>query len=388
MNHIPSIMNEFSNCKSNVEVKSFLQNYKIPELKDIARSYKLKISGNKPELVDRIYTHFLRLNSAISIQKMFRGYIVRYFFKHMGFKNRALCVNECDGCTLEPLNSIPFERFFSCTDSNKFVYGFDIVSLLTMYKKCNITNPYTREQMSDKYVKVIQTLGRLVIILFPLALDSAEKESIYVPPPTTSIVNAISRNGNEQHRQPSTDRIRHLIFHTATTTPTYISTITNLIQAYLTDSERSLLYKLIELKQLRIEQRIRDVFIDIDLLGNYTQSVWFYSLDTREYCYFYRNIFDIWYYRANLSVEIRKQICSLYDPFLNIRVPSLSSIERDPYLYEGRLREICITIIENMVYGSPDPEYRKLGSMIVLMALTLVSPDARNNLHWLYESVA
>jgi len=360
--------------------KSFLRNYKIPDLKDIARSYQLKISGNKSELIDRIYTHFLRLNSATSIQKIFRGYLVRYFFQHMGFKNRSLCVNECDGCTLEPLSSIPFERFFSCKDSHQFMYGFDIVSLLTMYKKCNITNPYTREQMSDKYVKIIQTLGRLVVILFPYAVDATEKESII--PQTSNIIAP-----PENHRHQNIDRIRHLIFHTATTTPTYISTISNLIQSYLTDSERTLLYKLVELKGLRIEQRIRDVFIDIDLLGNYTQSSWFSSLDTREYCYFYRHIYDIWYYRANLSVEIRKQICSMYDPFLNIRVPSLSSIGRDPYLYEGRLREICITIIENMVYGSPDPEYRKLGSMIVLMALTLVSPDARNNLHWLYESV-
>jgi len=375
-------MNEFIKCKS----KSFLQNYKIPDLKLIARTYQLKISGNKSELIDRIYCHFLKLNSAICIQRTFRAYMVRYFFKYMGFKNRALCVNECDGCTLEPLSSIPFERFFSCKDSHDFVYGFDIISVLTMYKKCNITNPYTREQMSDKHVKIIQTLGRLIVILFPDALDTVEKESIYVPPPpSNNIVPTGQRNENQRHQ--STDRIRHLIFHTATTTPGYISTISNLIQGYLNDSERTLLYKLVELKQSRIEQRIRDLFIDIDLLGNYTQSIWFSSLDTREYFYFYRHIFDIWYYRANLSIEIRKQICSLYDPFLNIRVPSLSSIERDPYLYEGRLREICITIIENMVYGSPDPEYRKLGSMIVLMALTLVSADARNNLHWLYESV-
>lgn len=238
--------------------------------------------------------------------------------------------------------------------------------------------------MSDKYVKIVQTLGRLVVILFPDALDISEKESIYV---THAPQIAIPPQRNEHHRQQNTDRIRHLIFHTATTTPTYISTISNLIQIYLTESERTLLSKLVELKGFRIEQRIRDVFIDIDLLGNYTQSSWFSSLDTREYCYFYRHIFDIWYYRANLSVEIRKQICSLHDPFLNIRVPASSSIERDPHIYEGRMREICITIIENMVYGSPDPEYRKLGAMIVLMALTLVSPDARNNLHWLYESV-
>ena len=57
-------------------------NYNVSQLKIIAKTYKLKISGNKNELVSRIFT-FLYLSSyIIKIQKIFRGYIERNLLSH------------------------------------------------------------------------------------------------------------------------------------------------------------------------------------------------------------------------------------------------------------------------------------------------------------------
>jgi hypothetical protein len=55
-----------------------LKKYKLPELKTIVKHYKLRITGNKDDLIMRIETLFNKMKNAEIIQKMFRGWIVRY----------------------------------------------------------------------------------------------------------------------------------------------------------------------------------------------------------------------------------------------------------------------------------------------------------------------
>jgi len=43
--------------------------------------------------------------------------------------------------------------------------------------------------------------------------------------------------------------------------------------------------------------------------------------------------------------------------------------------------------MENMVYGTRDIEYRKLGALHLLSILTVVSEEARQSMPWLYESI-
>jgi hypothetical protein len=52
------------------------------------------------------------------------------------------------------------------------------------------------------------------------------------------------------------------------------------------------------------------------------------------------------------------------------------------------MRKRALTIMENIIYTGIDIEYRKLGALHVLSALTLVSIPARNSLPWLYESIS
>jgi len=376
-----------------------LEKYKIPELKALAKKYNLKVSGTKPVLLERIREHTLREKSAIIIQRLFRGHMVRYVVRYMAraHKSREMCVNECDGCTLEPLTNIPFMRLFTCKDEKDFNYGFDIISLLTIYNKCNTINPYTREQMNDSTVNTVKTLGRLLLILFPEMIDKGERSVIdmYSPvirrlPTTSPTHHVVATRGapvrlyRPQYNQPHAQN-RHIIlnaFTRRTMSLDNISLFINMIRENLTENEYGLLNKLVEIRRLPIYQRIREVFIEIDLLGNYTQSSWFSNLTTLEYCHFFSHLHQIWSYGANLSPEIKQQICILHDPFLNLRIPNYMVISNED------AKELCTTVIENIVYGSLDQEYRKLGCMYVLTALTLVSREARHNLYWLYESVA
>ena len=88
-------------------------------------------------------------------------------------------------------------------------------------------------------------------------------------------------------------------------------------------------------------------------------------------------------YRGGLTREIRTYICILNDPFVEVRREQLN-------LYESpieTLQELCLRIIENMVYCGIDDEYKKIGALHALTALTGVSIGARTSLPWLYESL-
>jgi hypothetical protein len=126
------------------------------------------------------------------------------------------------------------------------------------------------------------------------------------------------------------------------------------------------------------------MFMEIDQLGNYTQSAWFSNLDRREYIRLYRCLYDIWNYRAQLSYEMKRNICIIDDPFHNVFNEAM-------YYHDislNRIRDACVTVFENMIYTGIDDEYRKLGVLHALSALTLVSIPARNAMPWLYESIA
>jgi hypothetical protein len=151
--------------KNHIQLKS----YKLPELKMLVKHYKLPVTGNKCLLIERIETHFKKMKYSIKIQKLFRGFIVRLSFQTRGpaFKDRKICVNDTDFVTLEPLDEIPFELFYSYKDTKDFVYGFNVTSIVELIKKRGkITNPYNREAMDVKHIREIITLYNIIQFVF------------------------------------------------------------------------------------------------------------------------------------------------------------------------------------------------------------------------------
>jgi hypothetical protein len=357
-----------------IATKPELNIFKIPELKSVAKKYKLYVSGTKGVLIERIKNHFNEITNSVKIQKVFRGSIVRRSFKLRGpaFKNKSICVNESDGFTLEPLNEVPFERFFSYSDSKNFTYGFDVVSLVCLFKKENkIVNPYTRERLSSELTNNILSLGRIIKIVFSYVLEPDEMQSQRIPPqiniPRRPIVQHIGNNQNNLNTV-----IQNLIIP---------NNYTNEIENNFSNDQLALIAKIRELRTFSIERRIQNLFIEIDLLGNYTQSSWFSSLERRDFIRFLRCLYEIWNYRAQMPAEIKRQICQFRDPFYQTRFPN--AIETDI----NEIKNICITVMEDMVYTGIDNEFKKLGTLHVLSALTTVSVPARNSMNWLYESL-
>jgi len=341
-----------------------LKKYKLPQLKDTAKFYKLRISGSKLELINRITELFLKCSQVVKIQKTFRRHIVKQSFilRGEGFKDKTKCVNESDFYSLEPIHEIPFEYFFSFK-IDKFIYGCNIVSLIHLIKnKTLVKNPYNRENIPIEVIQNIFKLYNLISILYGLP---KEAPIINVP----SLL-AIHTNINDNQRIRDNMMSRNLVV------PNSHPSVSNEI---FTERQQ----KLRTMREKPIMVRIHELFIEIDQLGNYTQADWFLNLERRDYIKLYRTIHDIWAFRGHLSREMKCLICIVDDPFHEVQRERV-------YLHDASIeviREICLKIFEHMVYCGVDEEYRKIGTLHALSALTIVSVGARNSLPWLYESL-
>ena len=298
-------------------------NYNIQQLKTFAKYYRLKISGNKNELLTRIFI-YLKLSFYITkIQKIFRGVIQRNFNFYHGpaYKNRKICTNSTDFITMEEINETPFQQFFSYKDSDGFVYGFDIASLYHLIFKSNksmkqITNPYNRNLIPEIVIKNMKSILRMSKILKTSILLEIEDTSTFL--------------SNE---------------------------------------------KTLELKALAL-------FQNIDALGNYSDPKWFLNLSRIQIIRFIRELIDIWNFRAQLSLEIKQTICPPNgNPFHNI---NMNYIQTEPDLIN--VKKNIVEILEKFVNHGVDRDSKTLGAYYVLGALTLVNPSAASSIPWLFQS--
>jgi len=354
--------------KNNVDLKK----YKLPELKTIVKEYNLTRTGNKGALIRRIEEHFLKIKTCVRIQTVFRGWLVKQSFRLRGeaYKNRSICVNDTDFITLEPLREIPYELFYSYKDKKNFTYGFNITSLMQFVKnKTPLKNPYNREKFSDNHVHDIISLNNITKIIYNNLDDEINyfysanflrKTNITRTPPVLENVNT-NQNFSREY---------------------YIPTI---IPGQYNVSDMNLKYNFIlETRSKSIDVRIQNLFMEIDQLGNYTQSSWFSNLDRIGCLRFYRNLSDLWQFRAQLSYDIKKKICPFLEPFANIF--NRNVIYNDAPLED--FQTLCVTVMENLIYCGFDDEFRKISAFHLLSALTLVSVPARIALPWLYESIS
>lgn len=353
-----------------------IEKYKLGELKSVAKHYKLPVSGNKIVLVGRICRFFLETNSAICIQKHFRGNMVRLSLRLRGegYVDRSVCVNECDFYTLDPLRDISKIHFFSYKDAKGFVYGFDMFSLMTLLKKtAKIINPYNREQIPFEICGSLLGLHKISRILFPHIF--VEENAFVLVEPKRHRARAIVVN-TSYNIANTVETANHIL-------PPPISIYEEPVQFSTQNSpETSVLNTITEVRTHPIDVRIRELFMEINLLGNYAESRWFLDLDRLRLARFYQFYHDWWNTRSRLPISVRNKICILGEPFVDIRLVYLyPTTEFDEY------REACIRLMEMMVYGGIDIEYRKLGAMQLLTILTIVSIPARNAMPWLYESV-
>ena len=299
-------------------------NYNLSQLKMIAKTYKYKITGNKNELINRIYSNLYFSSFIIKIQKIFRGLLARKYKKLHGpaSLNRKICTNKGDFITMEPVEEINFHQFLSYKDNDGFIYGFDIISLHNLFLKSkdieSVQNPYNRNIIPETVIKTIKSLIRLSRIL----------------------------------------KI-HINLH------------------YEDDTQSLSVEKSVELRALTL-------FQNIDSLGNYSNPQWFLSLDRMHLIKFIRELMDIWNYRSQISNEVKRNICPPYgDPFRHL---NMTYIHTEANIHN--VKKVILEVMEKLVNSGIDKDSKSLGAIYVLGALTLVNSGAAATIPWLFQSFA
>jgi hypothetical protein len=278
-----------------------------------------------------------------------------------------------------------------------------------MRTKSSVTNPYNREKLNYQTVFNIISLYNIVQIIYPEYKDEISVKLVVNKNNGVSRTNTLTNGMNRTH---AFSRLEFLAnqqrrFNTGNYTTTmpentlhshnlrnttndFTGQISNnyfnprVNHASMTPEVRNNYNKIIEIRKKPTSIRIQELFIEIDHLGNYTQSSWFTNLEKRDMLRLYRVLYDIWNFRAQLSIDIKLKICPLFDPFSSIFIQPIYQNN----ITEEQIKFVCLTIIENMVYSGVDEEFRKLGTLHALSALTIVSNPARMSMPWLYESIS
>jgi hypothetical protein len=133
-----------------------------------------------------------------------------------------------------------------------------------------------------------------------------------------------------------------------------------------------------------VELRALNLFQTIDSLGNYSNPQWFLSLDRQKLIKLIRELVDIWNYRAQLTVIVKRNICPPNgDPFRNL---NMNYIHNETNM--TNVKKVILEVLENLVNSGVDADSKTLGAYYVLCCLTLVNNDAATALPWLFQSVS
>lgn len=343
----------------------------VPSLRQLARTYGVKVSGKKAILIERIQQYLKENGHATSIQRIFRGYLVRRTLYLRGVHlDMSQYVNCCDPVTLEPLNEI-YPLLFSNIHVNGYRYGFNIKSLIDIIRqsKRRVINPFNREPIPYPVIKNILKQYRHTILIDPhlVASETDISPLLHTPYTPTEGFSYSSLRVVETYYRPIP----------------YSGALSG-------DTNIELYERLCSLRIIPLSPRIQDVFSEMCRLGNYVDASWFHSMPQRCYPRFYLCLHHIWNTQATLSNAIKKKICRIFDPFSNAMFNETIHISLQMTLNEVNACQVrlgCVCAMETMVMSAVDDEYAKLGAMYVLMALTTVSRSARVAMPWLYESI-
>lgn len=326
--------------------------YSLADLRMLCSHYGIKKSGTKPELTQRIYTFLKQTYYVLRLQRIFRSFISNKYrtLCGPGYLHTSKCVNDTDFYTFDKLSKIRPMELFTYRDIDDKIYGFHIASIfhLIISSYPNITNPYNRSVIPANVIKnVYEKLiyGSFLGFRVSVKLDDNGDDDDDVM--NSGVGSGISGGGGVVSSGGGSGGLS---------------------------------------REKQEELFIVDLFQHINTLGNYSDSEWFIALERAELIRFIRNIHDIWYYRANLTQEMKERICPpngnpfvLHNAQVNLNVLTL--------LTDSEIRTICVSIIERIVRRGISREDQCLGAFYVLATLTIVNQDARNAMPWLYEAV-
>ena len=296
-----------------------MYDYRINNLKPMLKYYNQKLSGNKHELEVRLYNWLLINYNSILIQKSFMRYIVKKYVKSHG--------------------PARFDRKL-CVNESDFC---------------------TMQQMED--------------IPFKQFISFKDDSNHIYGLNILSLYNLLLQNQNKIENPYTKKLLDNKILGDMFTFIRYSKILNISIDLKFTNLS-------LDDENENLNLRIISVFHEINLLGNYSNSIWFNSLSRELLIRFMNELMDIWHYRANLSDQVKCEICPPRgNPFRNY---VFSGMYSQNYFI---IKKSCVNIIELLVKTGINHDSKALGAYYVLACLTLVNEDAATAMPWLYQSV-
>ena len=295
--------------------------YTLVQLKQICKYLKLKVTGNKHILYTRIYDCLKYNNYIIKIQSIIRKLIILKYFD--------------------------LKKKYSWKKNLNYV---------------NETDLYNLEPITD--IDFYNFFGYTDKDNYSFAFSFYDLNKIItLTKRNCPILNPYNKNVIEQY---IIDDFKHIY---------NMSVRFNFVKSNK---------KFIARQNFNIKHKIVDLFQHFDDLGNYTNINWFLQLNKVKLIRYYKELMDIWNYRANLTMQIKMEICPphgnpfSYNPYNpTFRNKSINAIQ-----------EIVYNTMCNITKNSINEDRKILGTFYVLSALTLVSEDAAHSMPWLFHSVS
>ena len=228
-------------------------NYTIEQLKATASSLRLRRSGTKAVLRQRIHAELVRSHYASCIQSHYRGHLFRRYLTSKGLngcKRPKTPSNDTELLSLERVESIEFDNLINVPNHGGKDTVYSALTLNNLIAKQLISrrvplDPYTNMPFKQEELCRIREENRLAILL--------KRREI-----------PISKSSEETNQGD---------------------------------------YNLVNLTHI-----VMEICSHLDSLGHITNPQWFLNLSTNQWRVLNNNISDIWIYRSQLPLEMRLAI--------------------------------------------------------------------------------
>jgi len=287
---------------------------------DTKKKLKVDMVKELENIYYKIRSYEKHIDSINLIQKNFRQ--KRSFnenkYKGLAFYNRSICQNEEDFYTFENIKDIDDLYFFSYKDIDNFTWWFDIRTFKLLFDK----NP---SKTTNPYNR--QDIPKVVVDRYLKRLKQMINKKINI--------------SFEEEKSLNEDQIYDL--------------------------------------------KVLEIFQKIDMLNvaaGGTNISWFKNLNLFQMKEYYKNLEDIWNYRAELSPTKQMEIVPNTQLF---KIP-VKTIYQFNDTDKRKLQNIILNEIDTLISSSPIDANKNLGCYYVLIAFTEVSNECANALPWLVNS--
>jgi hypothetical protein len=388
-----------------VRAPDCLRKTKLPDLKLSARLAGLRVSGNKTDIIHRLEVHFVCNRSAIRIQRVARGFFARALERLHGpamvpFRVRRgtpgfvdlECVNPTDFHSMCPLSTVPREAFFSYRSADGFLYGFDVCSLVMLFRcTSRFENPYTREEFTGTDIVNIQDVFRKMVLVAPHLVDDMDyylcRFGMELSEHSHRLGHRMGTRPQQPHRAipaAAADRTTFLDWPTSFS-PLTLSDLDVAEELPERDAQPGAVPAPLELVgpaeeaaplpsplPLPLEARIDHVCARMtELTAHTVPPEWFHGF-SRTHWERYYHFFYVWWTRLNgMQVHEKQCVCGPTDPFAAF--DRLCHGTDD----DGEVKELCVQLTEQMVYAGADESWQRRGCMQVLTIMSIMRRDAR-----------